>query len=767
MSIKRYTNRFLIPLLALLASCSNTKHLPAGETLFNGAKVHIDDKVVSKTEKNILINDLEGVIRPRPNSKIFGIPYKLAIYNAAGTPKKKKGLRNWLRNKVGEPPVLTSSIHIAANKDLMINVLQNRGYFYSIVSSKMVTDKKRKTTAVFDVTTGLQYTINKTAFISDSSVISRDIDSNFANSTLLKSGQPYNLDLIKGERTRIDMLLKEKGFYFFKPDYMIVLVDTTIGGMKANMYVKLKKNVPDQVYNAYIINNIYIYPNYKLRGNGEDTSKAKAVVVDGYSIVDVHKTFKTDIFVRSMEFEKGDLYSLGDQNISLSRLVNLGTFKFVKNRFDPVGDSMLDVYYYLTQFPRKSLSFQLGGLTQNDDRAGLEGDVSWRNRNAFKGGEELLFKVDGGFEAQYSGIEKEPNIYNLSAETDLSFPKFEVPFIDINSSSQYVPRSIVKLNYTYESESDLLRINSYTVSYGFDWKEGPHKEHQFYPFNFTYVKTDTLGHADSLDQLYGNLIFDGIILGPTYEFTYNTQGTKTQRKNDFYFDGLIDLSGNILGLAEHADYNTNPQTIFGSRYAQYAKLQPDFRYYLHFNPNTTFAARIMAGIGIPYGNSDELPNIKQFWAGGNSDLRGFPSRLVGPGTYNEYYTTEHDANAPTYIETLGDMKLELNAELRQHVYKFINLGVFSDAGNIWTYHANPAFPGGQFTSDFYKQLATDVGFGLRFDFKILLVRLDLGMPVFEPWLPDGQQWVLNKIAFGDPSWRKDNLVFNIAIGYPF
>lgn len=765
--MKRYTNRFLIPLLVLLASCSNTKHLPAGETLFNGSKVKIDDKVVSKTEKKILISSLTGVVRPRPNSKLFGIPIKLTIYNVAGVPKKKKGLRNWLRNKVGEPPVLMSSVHIPANKDLMINVLQNRGYFYATVSSKLETSRKRKTTAIFDVATGPQYTIKKTVFVGDSSVISNYIDSDFANSTLLQPGQPYNLDLIKGERSRIDRLLKEKGFYYFKPDYLIVLVDTTIGGMKANMYVKLKSDVPDDMYNAYTINNIYIYPNYKLHGKQADTLKSNAVLVDGYNIVDIHKTFKPDIFVRSMEFEKGDLYSLNDQNTSLSRLVNMGTFKFIKNRFDPIGDSALDVYYYLTQFPRKSLSFQLGALTQNDDRAGIEGSVSWRNRNTFKGGEELLFKVNGGFEAQYSGIEKQPNIYNLSAETDLSFPKFEVPFIQVYSSSQYVPRSIIKLNYTYESESDLLRINSYTASYGYDWKEGPHKEHQLYPINFTYVKTDTLGHAAQLDKLYGNLIFNGIILGPTYEFTYNSQGTKTQKKNDFYFDGLIDLSGNILGLAENADYSTNPQTLLGSRYAQYVKLQPDFRYYLHINPNTTFAARIMAGIGIPYGNSEELPNIKQFWAGGNSDLRGFPSRLVGPGTYNEYYTTENDKTAPTYIETLGDMKLELNAELRQHIYKFVNVGVFSDAGNIWTYHANPAFKGGQFTSDFYKQLATDVGFGLRFDFKILLLRFDLGMPVYEPWLPDGQQLVLNKIAFGDSRWRKDNLVFNIAIGYPF
>ena len=111
---------------------------------------------------------------------------------------------------------------------------------------------------------------------------------------------------------------------------------------------------------------------------------------------------------------------------------------------------------------------------------------------------------------------KQPNIYNFGAETDLSFPRFVVPFINVQTDSRYLPRSIIKLKYNYESESTLLRINSYTASYGYDWKEGPHKEHQFYPLNFTYVKTDTLGTSDILNLLYANLIFDGIIIGPTY-----------------------------------------------------------------------------------------------------------------------------------------------------------------------------------------------------------------------------------------------------------
>jgi outer membrane protein insertion porin family len=746
----------------LISSCSNTKHLAAGQSLFAGSKVHIKDNGASAAVKKKLVTDLNGLVRPKPNSKLFGMRLKLSLYNMAGVPRKKKGLRHWLREKVGEPPVLASSVHLPSNKALMVNLLQNRGFFDGTVTAHFDTGKKKLTTAVFDVTTGPQYTILNSYFEKDSSKIARDIDSSFSK-TLLKPGAPYDLDLIKGERTRIDEMLKEKGYYFFKADYLIVLVDSSIGNNKVNMYVKLKgHHITENAENQYDINNVFIYADYKLSGTNEDTGKDGKVAIGNFYVIDKNKAFKPIVFSRALTYQKGDKYKLDDQNASLSRLVNMGDFKFVKNRFDPISDSLLDVYYYLTPYPKKALTFQAGPNTQNDDRDGVNGSITWKNRNIFKGGEQLLIKLNGGFEAQVGGPVKEPDIYDLGAETDLSFPRFIVPFVDIRTDSRYLPRSIIKLKYDYESESDLLRINSYTASYGYDWKQGPHTEHQLYPINLTYVKTDTFatgGRRDSIGYLYGNLLFSGIILGPTYEYTYNSQVAGFQKVNSYYFDGLVDLSGNILGIAERADYNKNPQTLLGSTYAQYVKLQPDFRYYRRVSRAATVASRIMMGIGIPYGNSEQLPNIKQFWAGGNSDLRGFPSRLVGPGTFNEY--------SANYFEALGDMKLEGNVELRQALYKFISLGVFAEAGNIWLYHSNPLYPGGQFTPDFYKQLAADVGFGLRFDFKILLLRLDLGMPVRDPWITQDGGWVINDIKLEDPTWKRQNLVYNLAIGYPF
>src|SRR5690606_20002406 len=137
-------------------------------------------------------------------------------------------------------------------------------------------------------------------------------------------------------------------------------------------------------------------------------------------------------------------------------------------------------------------------------------------------------------------------------------------------------------------------------------------------------------------------------------------------------------------------------------------------------------------------------------------------RLVGPGTFNE----DHLTGQNTFIEMLGDVKAEVNTELRLNVYKFINTAVFVDAGNIWLFRDNPAFPGGTFSGNFYRELAVNWGLGLRFDFSILILRLDLGVSARKPWLPQGERWDF-RLRPGDPTWRKENLYLNLAIGYPF
>jgi outer membrane protein assembly factor BamA len=157
-----------------------------------------------------------------------------------------------------------------------------------------------------------------------------------------------------------------------------------------------------------------------------------------------------------------------------------------------------------------------------------------------------------------------------------------------------------------------------------------------------------------------------------------------------------------------------------------------------------------------------LPFSKQYIIGGSSSIRGFRMSNLGPGTYK---LTAEDLR---YFQIIGgDYKLLVNTEIRIPLSKSLSTAVFIDAGNIWTKDTLTFGPAGKFTKNWYKEIAVASGVGLRFDIGILLIRADLGIPFRKPYLPDGQRWVLNQIDFGSRSWRKENLILNIAFGLPF
>ena len=64
------------------------------------------------------------------------------------------------------------------------------------------------------------------------------------------------------------------------------------------------------------------------------------------------------------------------------------------------------------------------------------------------------------------------------------------------------------------------------------------------------------------------------------------------------------------------------------------------------------------------------------------------------------------------------------------------------------------------------ELAVGAGAGLRVDVSFFVLRFDLAIPLRKPW-PTNQRWVTSDIDFTDATWRRENLMLNIAIGYPF
>jgi outer membrane protein insertion porin family len=748
----------------LFASCNNTKYIPDNDALYTGATIKLKNSTVGSKQNSAIKASLAGLVRPKPNSKILGMRVKLSIYNFAGkpNPKGKKGPGSLIR-KYGEPPVLLSSLNLDRNVQVLTSNLQNRGFFHAVVTGD-TTVKNKKASATYEVETGAQYTINDVLFPQDSSAISTAIRG-IAPKTILKKDAPYNLDGIKGERTRIDIALKEQGFYFFSPDELIARVDSTIGNNKVNIYMDFKPGIPMANRQQYRINDVYIYSNYRLNTARQDTLKSDSVKYAGYYVIDRNKTFNPKVFERVMVFEPGDLYNRTDHNLSLSRLINLGTFKFVKNRFEVLPDSFkLDAYYYLTPLQKKSLSVEIGGSTKQPSNAtGSDITVGWRNRNAFKGAELVTVSAYVGSEVQVSG-QYGGNTFRTGAEANISFPRFVIPLFDWNTSGSYVPRTRMQLGYDILSRPKYFTLNSYRGQLGYVWKESAQKEHQFNPIAINYVQplNITQAYRDSISKnsLFGRATQQQFIIGSNYNFNYNQLVNKEKNAGGLYFNGLLDLSGNIAGLLTGANVKKGDTvSLFGSRFSQYVKTEFDTRYYIKVGLNNQWANRLIIGVGVPYGNSWQLPYSKQFVVGGSNSLRGFRARSVGPGIYKVGLKNSNGIRP----DATGDLKLEMNTEFRAKLYSIFYGAFFVDAGNIWLYNNDTAQVGGKFTKDFLKELAVDAGVGLRIDLQILLLRLDVAFPVRDPSLiPPGQLRYISQSAY-----RKQNIVFNLAIGLPF
>ncbi|MDR6967705.1 outer membrane protein assembly factor BamA [Flavobacterium arsenatis] len=750
---------YLFGLLLFASSCSNTKYLKEGELLYVGGSVKVEGKEIPKKERKALKKELEDLLRPKPNSRILGLRPKLYFYNIAGTPKKDKGFKHWLKYKVGEAPVLFGQVDLQYNADVLRNYTENKGFFKVQVESDS-TRKGKKATAEYIVKPGKQYKIKQVTFPEDSSEVAKAIQKTKRRS-LLKVGNAYDFETIKAERERIDERLKERGFFYFGADYIMIQVDSTVGKQEVDLIVKVKDETPAKAKEIYKINDIIVYPNYSLRDSIQNVDK-DVVQYKDFTIIDKEDIFDPRIFDRTLYFHKGDIYNRTDHNLSLNRLVNMGTFKFVKNQFRPADTTgnFLDTYYYLTPLPKKSFRVEVLGKTNSANYTGTELNINWSNRNTFKGAELLTVTAFGGMEVQVSGQNNGFNVYRIGGETSLIWPRFIGPF-KLKASSGFVPKTKASLGYEFQQRSKLYSLNTFKGSFGYLWKENIRKEHQLNVTDIVYVSPQNVTSLyDSIartNPALQRVIDKQLIFGPTYSYTF-TNTMRKRKKHTIYFKGGIDLAGTITGLATGADVRAgNQKEIFDVPFSQFVRLEADFRHYLRLGNESQLASRIIVGSGFAYGNSEQMPFIKQFFIGGTNSIRAFRARSIGPGSSEPVTST---AFLP---DQSGDVKLELNTEYRTTLFSIVKGAVFIDAGNIWM--LNDDEPAKNFSSKFLDDLAVGTGVGLRFDLSFLVLRTDLAFPIRLPY--GDKRWVLDDIAFGDGSWRKQNLIFNLAIGYPF
>jgi outer membrane protein insertion porin family len=758
---------FLCLLFCLfLTACSGLSILKKNEKLYTGAQLKIlsAEKVNSKSIKAATL----GAMRQKPNSSYLGIRPQLLLYKAAG-PNPKSKYRKWLKNN-GEAPVLISNVNPGATAAVIDAKLFNIGIFNSYTVFKII-EKKHTASVIYTTHVHQPFKIKALAYnIADDSL--RKIVVSDKENSLINVDDEYNLLKLKEERIRIDELLKNRGYFYFNPDYLVFKADTSSVNHTISFTLSLKDSIPVIAKTAYRINNVYIDQNYSLRDQPTDSLKDTIMVQKAvFKGKNANMNIRPKVILRSVYLRKDELYSRENHTITLNRLMSMGNFKFVQVLFaesDTAATGYLDATILMTPMTEHTFRAELDLVTKSNSYTGPRMNLSLLNRNTFKGAELLNLSLAGSFEAQISGANKNAFSYAINPQIELTFPKFLVPFHVKPSNSIYIPKTNLLLSYNYLKRVNYFDMSTIQLGYGFKWKASFRTEHELMPLNISYT---TIGNKSAVFQtLLDSIPFlkksyeEQFIVGANYSFTYNEQVLK-DKKVQYYLHFTAETAGNLFSLAELIAGNkstpNDPLKILGSVYSQYAKLSVDGRVYCNFNKNDKLAFRLFAGVADAYGNSSVLPYNKQFFSGGPNSVRAFQINALGPGTYHQTTTNS------VFLQLGGDIKLETNAEYRFGIYKFIKGALFVDAGNVWLQKSNTSAIGTPFTAgSFMKEMAVGAGFGLRFDVSFFVLRFDVATPLRKPWLVNNR-WVINQINFGSGTWRSENLVLNIAIGYPF
>jgi len=753
--------------LLLVAGCSNLRYLENGTSLYTGSSIDVETAEKRTVEREVK-RELEKVLRPQPNQKVLIWRPRLWLYNIAGEPTGK-GVRHIMRNRIGRPPVLFEDVSVTRNVRLMENRLHNMGFFDSRLSWSIETKPKR-TSVHYNVNLRAPYVFGELHEISDPCPVGYHINSSLEE-TLVETGSRYSLETLKRERQRIDRLLKDKGYFYFHPDYIIFRADSTAGDRVVDISTNLKDDIPERARKSYTIGNVFVYADYL---TGHESTIGRTDTIDaGESLFlfDALGSVNPETIRKSVLFRKDSLYSQQNHRNTLNRLFNLGVFKFVNIRFTETskeGEDFLDVSVLLTPADRKSLSAELKGVSKSNNFAGPGISAGFTNRNLAGGAENFRFGFNLAYESLISRQANPASAWNAGLETELSSPDLLLPSRLYNRENINRPRTSITLGFEYMTRTDVFDLSSGRFRYSYSWNRGNARQHLFSPLVFNvYAVGRISGDFENVfleSDLLRRGLFEQFIIGSRYSYVYNTQ-LESGSQHNLFFAVNLDFSGNTTYAAMKYLGGDEPEsngyyTIFGQGFSQYSRAEIDLRYYLRLSEERRIATRFFAGGGFPYGNSTHLPYVKTFSTGGSNSLRAFHPRTIGPGAYQPV----DDAEPGQEIYRTGEIKLEANVEYRFRLTGIFRGAIFLDAGNIWKLREEEHTPGGIFRyQNFYEQIAVGAGTGIRVDASFFLLRFDFAFPVMLPY----SSGFPGPFRPFDREWRRNNIIFNLGIGYPF
>ena len=765
-----------LSVMALLSSCSSTKHVPQGKLLLD----KVDINLVDQHPDGIETSQLANYLRQNANHRVMGgLKLQLAFYNLSG-----KNPDNWFNRwiqRVGTPPVIYDSTLTVASANQLHLALNNRGYMNNVVTYRVDADSsKRKAKVAFDIVLGEPYRIRSISYDIPDEDLSRIILGDSARFTV-RPGDLLDFNKLEEWRQNITNNLRNNGYYAFNKEYITFNADTAANSKDVDLTLNTREPYRNEhmpyytEHQPFYVRNVTYVTNYDpvlMHENfwGVDT----VVMSDGVRVFDGNNHYlRHDVLAECNYIEPGGLYSTEALNRTYKSLGRLNSLKQITIDIRPVGEVdgklMVDAFVLLQPEKSQTVSVSLEGTNSEGD-LGFGVGLDYEHRNVFKGSEVLSAKAKVSYESlsgNVSGLIND-NYSEYSTELGLTFPKFMFPFLKRSFKRKIQASTVFAVNFDYQARPEYNRVIA-GGGWRYQWTERSRRlAHTLTLVDLSVISVPKMSQQ-FLDRITNPLLLesyrDHLIMRMGYNFYRTNKAEMSVRqmgmfqRNVFTIRANAETAGNLLyGLShltrQKADDDGTYRAL-GIRYSQYVKADADFALTHYFDRRQSIAFHVGAGIALPYGNSDVLPFEKRFYSGGANSVRGWGVRTLGPGSYNSIDSVSN------FFSQCGDIRFDLNLEYRAKLFWVVELGLFIDAGNIWTIKEYDDQQGGVFKfNKFYEQIAASYGAGIRLDFKYFLVRVDMGMKAHNP--ASGQEhWPLFH-----PRFKRDS-EFHFSVGYPF
>lgn len=760
----------LIILSGLAFACSTTRRIPAGEQLYTGLKKFVVEGEPDEKLPGGVVADVRKAGDVKPNnpmpfmSPYVRTPFPIGLWVYNNWNDSARGLKGWLYRKLVAQPVLVSDVKPQLRVKLMEDILHNSGYFQSHATYDILTDKKnpKKARINYFVQTGPAYLIDSIIYLNRPEPLAAMIDSVARKDPYMTVGSRFSTDSLSVVRTRITNRLRNKGYYYFKPEYINFLADSVLHPGAIALKLDIADNAPAMALKEWKTGDVTVRV---LRNSRSDPGYPDTIHAERATVIVMKPArLRGDLVPSCITFRRGRLFSVRNMDRTQTRLSRLGIFQGIDMQVYPADTTAdcntlnVDV---TCQFDKPlETSIEVNAAYKSNSYLGPGLVLGLTNKNVFGGAEQLSIKANAAYEWQTGkGKSSVFNSYEFGLNIGLSFPRLLAP--------RFIPRSARELNWTrINLGADLLnrphyfKMAKFSAGINYEWRSFRHVLNQLTLFKLTYTKL-----------IHTTLSFDSIMAEnpaiaesfksqyiPQISYTYTLDKfLERERMNGINVQAMFTEAGNLFAGIYSLCGIKGEKKLFGTPFSQFVKGQVQVVYSRRLIRGTDqwLVTRVLVGAAHAYGNSTQVPYSEQFYIGGANSIRAFTVRSLGPGSFRA-----PKGEVDGYFDQTGTFKFELNTEYRFPIVGILHGAAFIDAGNIWLLKKEKDRPGGELRgSTFFKDIALGTGVGLRVDLGMIVIRGDLGYGLHAPYY-NGTPHYFN-IAF------RHAFAFHLAIGYPF